>query len=134
MCQVFFSLKIMCCHDDTCFLLNLVFLKPWANQRVFFYGNVFSSAMLMKLCICFGICLSSKWFHLKLPFFLFSNLGLIIVQQASIHILWWGMTSRHPISKMHIVGEEPGASLSALRCLSYLVNSFPTDVKHLTRD
>ena len=24
--------------------------------------------MLMKLCICFGICLSSKWFHLRLTF------------------------------------------------------------------
>ena len=27
--------------------------------------------MLMKLCICFGICLSSKWFHLKTNFFSF---------------------------------------------------------------
>ena len=27
--------------------------------------------MLMKLCICFGICLSSKWFHLRLIFFPF---------------------------------------------------------------
>ena len=28
----------------------------------------------------------SKWFHLRLTFFLFSKLGLIIAQQTSIHI------------------------------------------------
>ena len=42
--------------------------------------------MLMKLCVCFGICLSSKWFHLTLTFFLFSNFGLIIAQQTSTHM------------------------------------------------
>ena len=37
----------------------------------------------------------------------------------------WGMTHLcHPISKMHIVGEGPGETPSALRCLSYLINSF----------
>ena len=36
--------------------------------------------MLMKLCICFGICLYSKWFHIGWTFFLFSNLGLIMAQ------------------------------------------------------
>ena len=40
----------------------------------------------MKLCICFGNCLSPKWFHLKLTFFLFPNLGLIMGQQTSIHV------------------------------------------------
>ena len=89
----------------------------------------------MKLCICFGICLSSKWFHLRLIFFLFSNLGLIIAQQTSIHINCFmdgeGHTSGSPISKMHIVGEGPGETPSALRCLSYLINSFLTDVKQL---
>ena len=63
----------------------------------------------MKLCICFGICLSSKWFHLRLTFFLFSNLGLIIAQQTSIHINCFMAggwhTSCHPISKIHNVGE-----------------------------
>ena len=42
--------------------------------------------MLMKLCICFGIYLSTKWFHLRLTFFLFSNLRLIIGPQTSIRI------------------------------------------------
>ena len=45
----------------------------------------FSSAVLMKLCICFGICLSSKWLYLRLIFFfLFLSLGLIMAQQISI--------------------------------------------------
>ena len=92
----------------------------------------------MKVCICFGICLSSKWFHLRLTFFLFSNLGLIIAQQTSIHINCFMAgrrhTSSHPISKMHIVGEGPGETPSALRCLSYLINSFLTDIKQLAKD
>ena len=68
-------------------------------------------------------------------FFLFSNLGLIIAQQTSIHIncfMWWH-TSCHPVSKMHIVGEEPGETPSALRCLSYLINNFLTDIKQLAK-
>ena len=28
-------LKILCCHDDTWFHLNLTFLRPWANQCIF---------------------------------------------------------------------------------------------------
>ena len=38
------------------------------------------------------------------------------------------------ISKMHIVGEGPGETPSALRCLSYLINSFLTDIKHPAKD
>ena len=96
-----------------------------------------SDLMFMKLCSCFGICLSLKWFHLKLTFFLFSNLGLIIAQQTSIHIncfmarRWH--TSCHPTSKMPIVGEGPGETPSALRCLSYLINNFLTDLIHCER-
>ena len=78
----------------------------------------------MKPCICFGICFSSKWVHLRLTFFLFSNLGLIIAQQASIQIscLMAGgwHTSCSPISKMHILGEGPGETPSVLRCLIWL--------------
>ena len=50
--------------------------------NVFFLQKHFSQAMLMKLCIYFGIGLSSKWFHLRL--FPSSNLGLIMAQQTSI--------------------------------------------------
>ena len=48
--------------------------------------NVFLVEMFFKLCICFRICLSSKWFHPRLTFFLFSNLGLVMAQQTSIPI------------------------------------------------
>ena len=36
--------------------------------------------------------------------------------------------------KMHIVGEGPGETPSALKCLSYLINSFLTDIKQLAKD
>ena len=89
--------------------------------------------MLIKLCICFGICLSSKWFHLRLTFFLFSNLGLMMAQQTSIPVNCFLAGGWHtlclPISKVHIVGEGLGEAPSALRCLSYLINSFLTGIK-----
>ena len=81
----------------------------------------------MKLCICFGICLSSKWFHIRLTVFLSSNLALIIAPQTSIHINCFMVggwhTSCHSISKLHNVGERPSETPSALRGLSYLINS-----------
>ena len=61
-----------------------------------------------------------------------------MAQQPGIHVNCF-MARRlnilhHPISKMYIVGEGPGETPSALRCLSYLINSFPTDIKHLAKD
>ena len=74
----------------------------------------------------------------KTNFFPFSNLGPIIAQQTSIHINCFmaggGHPSGSPISKMHIVGEGPGETPSALRCLPYLIKSFLTDIKHLAKD
>ena len=50
------SLKILCCHNDTWFHLNLTFLKFWANQYIFLmemfvlsYVNVLS--IYPKLCL-----------------------------------------------------------------------------------
>ena len=93
----------------------------------------------MKLCICFGICLSSKWFHLRLTFFPFpkpwaDNSSTNQYSHQLFH--GWGMThtSCHPISKKHILGEGPGETPSALRFLSYLINSFLTDIKQLAKD
>ena len=40
----------------------------------------------------------------------------------------------HPISKVHIVEEGPGETPLVLRCLSYLINSFLTDIKHLAKN
>ena len=90
----------------------------------------------MKLCICFGIFLSSKCFHLRL---IFSFLKLWAdnssTNQYSYQFVKAGRwhTSCHPISKMHIVGEGPGETPSALKCLSYLINNFLTDIKQLAK-
>ena len=102
----------------------------------FSYGNI-SLKLLMKLCIYFGICLSLKWLYLKLTFLLFSNLGLITAQQTRNHISCFTagglhISCRH-ISNMHTVGEGPGETPSALRCLSLLINSFLKGIKHLLK-
>ena len=103
----------------------------------FSFGNVFLKLCSWNYVFAFGICFSSKWFYLRLTFFLFSNLGLLIAQQTSIHINCFMAgewhTSCHPILKMHIVGEGPGETPSALRCLSYLTNGFLTDIKQLAK-
>ena len=86
----------------------------------FSYGKVFLK-LLVKPCVCFEICLSSKWFHLRLTFFLFSNLGLIIAQQTSIPVNCFmvrGYTHVTSYLKVHNGGEEPGETPSALRSLT----------------
>ena len=50
------SLKILCCHNDTWFHLNLTFLKPWANQRVFLM-EMFVLSYVNELCIYPRLCL-----------------------------------------------------------------------------
>ena len=94
----------------------------------------FSSAMLMKLCICFGICLSSKWLYLRLNFFFcFSFLKPWAdngsTNQYSCQLLYgWGWhTPCHSISEMHTVGET-GETPSALSCFSFLIRSLLTNI------
>ena len=41
--------------------------------------------------------------------------------------------SCHPVSKMLIMGEGPGETPTALRYLSYLINSFLTEIKQLAK-
>ena len=118
-----------------CKCQTFFFISPLNSRRTqTLHGNFFS--YVMKLCIYFGICLPSKWLHLRL-FFLFSNLGLRITQQTSIHINCfmaggWHI-SCHPISKMHNLGEGPGETLPALRYISYLINNFQTDIKQFAK-
>ena len=49
-------------------------------------------------------------------------------------VLWSGDDMVPHISKMHIVGEGPGETPSALRCFSYMINSFLTDIKYLAEN
>ena len=120
----FFSLKILCCQDDTCFQLNLTSLKPWDNQYTFVMEMFFLSYVN-----------ETMYLFWNLPFFkmvpLKTNFWLITAQQTSIHINCfmagrWHILS-HTVSKMQVVGEGPGETPSASRCLSYLINSFLTE-------
>ena len=118
------SIKILCCYN-TWFLLNLTFLKPWAYQCVFLM-EMFSLSYvneIMYLLWNFPFCKmvprkTSSW--------------LVVAQQTSVHIHCFMAggchTLCHPISKLHVVGEGPGETLSALRCISYLTNNFITDI------
>ena len=76
------------------------FPSPHKIKRRFLCGNVFLNfPMLMKLCICFGICLSLV--PPKTNFFLFSNLGLdsSSVNQYSYQLFYgWGMIHLVPSS------------------------------------
>ena len=58
-------------------------------------------------------------------------------QQTSLHVncFMTGNDTPHAIlsQKMHIVGEGPGETPSALSCVSYLINSFLRDIKHLAK-
>ena len=120
----FFSVKILCCQDDTRFHLNLTSLKPWANQYIFVMEMFFLSYVNEIMYLLWN-----------LPFFemvpLKTNFWLITAQQTNIHINWFMAggwhTLSHTLSKMHVVGEGPGETPSASRCLSYLLNIFLTE-------
>ena len=51
------SLKVLCCHNDTWFHVDLTFLKPWANQCIFLtemfvFSYVFTLDSVFKsLCL-----------------------------------------------------------------------------------
>ena len=123
-----------CCHENTWFHQNLTVLKPWAVflMEMFFLSYVNETMYLLWNLPFF------KMVPPKANFFFFSNFGLIIAQQTSIHINCFMAggwhTSCHPISKMHIGGEGPGEIPSAVTCLSDLINRFLTDVNHLAKD
>ena len=74
----------------------------------------------------------------KTNFFPSSNLGLVMVQQTGIHGNCFMTRGRHTtrcsISEVHVVGEGPGETPSALTSLSYLLDSFLTDIKQLAKN
>ena len=135
-CQTFFLSPLSGGRKQTTsvrfFFLLHTKLKGAFSMEMFFLSYVNESMYLLWNLSFF------KMVPPKTNFFFSSNLGLIIAQQTSIHIncfmagRWH--TSSHPISKMHIVGEGPGETPSASRCLSYLINSFLTDIKQLAKD
>ena len=72
-CQTFFISPLSSRRKQTT-SVRYFFLLHKKLKVSFLYGNG-SLTMLMKLCICFGIFLSSKWFHLRLTFFFCQTLG-----------------------------------------------------------
>ena len=93
---------------------------PWANQCIFLMEIFFLSYVNETIYLLWNLPFF-KMVPPKTNFFLFSNLGLIMTQQTSIPVNCFMAggwhTSWHPISKMHSVGEGPGETPSALRCL-----------------
>ena len=74
----------------------------------------------------------------KTNFFLFSNLGLIIAQQTGIHISWFMAGGRTHLGLSYLKNACCGRgawwnSLSLEVCLSYLINTFLTDIKQLVK-
>ena len=90
--------------------------------------------MLMKLCICFGICLSSKWFYLTFSFLKPWAYNSSTNQYSYQLFYGWEMTHLVPsYLKNAYCRRGPGETPSVLRCLSYLINSFLTDIKQLAK-
>ena len=115
--------KQSCFPNDSCILyiswtqhpifsnLKLIMAQQTSTS---YSWKCFSSTMLMKLCICLEICPSSGFMSI---------------------VLWPEMTPLVPFYlKMHVVGEGPGATLSVLRCFSYLISSLLTGIKHLAKN
>ena len=130
------SLKILCCYADTWFHLNLTFSNFELTNGLLLQNLFFLSCVNETMYLLWNLPFFIK-VPLKTNFFLSSNLGLLMAQQTSIHIncfMTGGWhTTCHPSSKIYIVGEGPGETPSALRCLSYLINSFLTGIKQLAK-
>ena len=107
---------------------ELNFSQTLSSPMPFSYGNVSLQHVNETMYLLWNL----PFFKIVSPK---TNFWLIIVQQTSIHINYFMVgrwhTLCHSISKMHTVGEGPGETPSALRCLSYLIRSFLTDIKQL---
>ena len=110
---------------------------PWANQCIFlmerFFLNYVTETMYLfwNLPFCKMVPPKTNFFSLLTPW-----ADNSLTNQYSCQ-LFYGQRmihSCHSISKMHIVGEGPGETPSALRCFSYMINSFLTDIKYLAKN
>ena len=110
---------------------------PWANHfhflmEMFFlsYGNE-TMYLLWNLPFFKMVPPKTKFFPFLKPW---SDNGSTNQYSCQLRYCRGWHTSCHPISKMHTVGEGPGETPSALRCLSYLINSLQTDIKPLAKN
>ena len=124
--------------EDTWFCLNLTFLRLWANLCAFlmemFFLNYVKETMYLLWILPFfkSVALKTEFFSLLKPW---ADNGSR--NQYSYALFYYGQgwhTLCHSISKMHIVGEGTGETHSAQRCLSYLIGSWLSDIKHLAKN
>ena len=103
---------------------------PWSNQCIFLMEMFFLSYINKTM---YFLC-NLPFFKMVLPktkvsSFLKPWAGNSSTNQYTSQLFYGqGMTHLLP-SKIHTVGEGPGETPSAPRCLSELINSFLTDVK-----
>ena len=97
----------------------------WANQCIFLMEMFFLSYVNETMCLLWNLP-----FFKKIPSETFFSPLKSWADNGSTNQyssqLFHGQrrhTSGHSISKMHIMGEGPGETPSALRCLSCLINS-----------
>ena len=109
------SLKILCCHNDTWFHLNISFLKPWANQCIFLI-EMFVLSFVNVLCIYCILCLqvgSPKGSELAWQTcILYSYIVLLLFVNETIYLY-----GNLPFFKIHVNcfmarDDSPGAILS----------------------
>ena len=101
----------------------------------FFLWKCVSYTMLLKLCICFGICVSSKWFHLRLTFSLLKPWANNKLNKAVFisTVFWRGEDTPHAILSQKCILWEKGLMKLLQPWGDYLVNNFPTDIKQLAK-
>ena len=131
------SLKILCCYADTWFHLNLTFLKFWANQFVFLMEMFFLSYVNETMYLLWNLPFF-KMVPPKTNFFSFLKpwADNSSTNQYSHWLFYgWGLTHIMPsyLKNAHY-GRRACWNSSALRCLSYLIHSFLTDIKQLAKD
>ena len=109
---------------------------PWANQCIFlmerFFLNYVNETMYLfwNLPFCKMVPPKTNFFSLLTPWAVNS-----LTNQYSCQFFYGrGYTPCAILSQNAYCGRGPGETPSALRCLSYLINSFLTDIKHLAKN
>ena len=122
---------------------------PRANQCIFLM-EIFFLSHVSEATYLFAICLSSKLFHHRLRFIYLFSFHKSWAENGSVFlsiVLWLQDDTPHAILSQKCISWErglvnlnlevlpqPWGAPSTLRCLSYLINSFLTDIKHLVKN